>query len=89
MTHKKTKYRSQKLRKGWCELDDFKYWLRRIDNDPFKSKCTLYNIIIIAEFSNIKVHSKGKKHNKYVKGILNRQKSIKYFISNGTTSTQN
>lgn len=67
MSPKKNKHRTQKFRKQWQNLPEFKGWLTEDRKDPFKAHCKVCHISFVSEVQVIKKHGKGQKHKTLVK----------------------
>lgn len=53
---------AQKFRDTWLSQSDFKHWLERNPNDPFKAKCKKCNSQMTADLWVLKNHVKSQKH---------------------------
>lgn len=78
----KQKHRVQHFRSEWCKNKDFSDWLVSV-KDPLKAKCKICDVIMVAELSNIKNHSKGLKHKRNEISKI-KQKPITIFTTNKT-----
>lgn len=67
-------HRQQKFRDAWLKQEDFKLWLARVHDDPFKAKCKQCNMTFNAELIVIKNHSKSQAHQRRVATIATQPK---------------
>jgi hypothetical protein len=61
------KHRKQKYRSHWESIQEFKGWLKPVENNNFKAKCIKCNVTFVSELSTIKYYSKGTKHLNLIK----------------------
>lgn len=69
-------HRSQKYRKEWESLPDFKPWLKGVPEDLLKARCKLCNATMLAELTVLKNHAKGKKHRSFFETATTSQPSV-------------
>lgn len=74
----------QKFRNSWLTQKDFKLWLTKISDDPYKARCKLCNTIFTVELTVIKNHLKAQSHQR--KSIQASQQKIRNFLNDSTNT---
>ncbi|KAK7070443.1 hypothetical protein SK128_014345 [Halocaridina rubra] len=73
-------HQKQHYREEWEDDPAFKPWLEGV-SDPFRAKCRVCNVVMVAELTVIKNHARGKKHGSYITNAPADQVSVAKFFS--------
>lgn len=63
----------RKFRDAWMDKDDYREWLRRVEDIPNKAKCVVCNVDFAAEITSIKRHKISKFHELQITRVRTRQ----------------
>ncbi|KAK3931061.1 Zinc finger BED domain-containing protein 5 [Frankliniella fusca] len=69
---RKTKVKAptpKRFQAAWCDLPDFKGWLKPMKGDPFSAYCLACNAKLTSGKSELDKHRNGKKHKDKVKAL--------------------
>lgn len=71
--------RPQKFTDAWLNEADFKSWLKRDPDNPYKGKCRHCNVNFTVEIAVIRNHAKSRTHQTKI-GSVSKQPSLNTFV---------